>query len=94
MAAEKKGLMYHGKPVVRKGNRIFYGNLSDRYILALTVLESKKMNGIETATKIRVEIQDNDGVLGSGRTYRKTERENLYRALDIGMFWLSEALEN
>ncbi|MCH5184487.1 MAG: hypothetical protein J1F64_00035 [Oscillospiraceae bacterium] len=94
MAAAKKAFMYRGKPIIRKGDRIFYGNLDDRYILTLTVLEAAEMNGVNAATKVKVEIQDNDGVLGTGKTYRKTERENLYRALDIGTFWLSEALES
>lgn len=93
-AAAKKELKYHGKPLIRKNNQLFYGNLEDRYILVLTVISSSQVEDIEVATKVKVEIQDNEGVIGKGRTYRKTERDNLYRALDIGSFWLSEALEN
>ena len=38
---KKKGLMYKGKPLLRCGNRIYYGNLEDKLILALDIVESK-----------------------------------------------------
>lgn len=89
-----KILTYYGKPIIRKGKQIFYGHMNDRYILKLTILNAEKVKDIDVATKVRVEIQDNTSDLGNGKTYRKTERENLYSALDLGVFWLSEALEN
>lgn len=89
-----KILKYFEKPIIRKGKQIFYGNVNDRYILKLTILESNNINDLDVATKVRVEIQDNTTDFGNGKTYRKTERENLYTALDLGMFWLSEALES
>ena len=55
----KKELRYQGKPIIRKGNRIFYGNLNDRYILVLTVTETTKLDDLDIATKVQVEIQDN-----------------------------------
>ena len=39
---KKKGLMYKGKPLLRCGNRIYYGNLEDKLILALDIVESSK----------------------------------------------------
>ncbi len=90
----KKELRYHGKPIIRKGSKIFYGNLNDRYILVLTVTETSKFQDMDIASKVKVEIQDNKGTVGSGHTYRKTERGNIYSALDIGSFWLSQALDN
>lgn len=86
-------LMYKGKPLNRKGKQIFYGNTDDRYILVLTVTESTKKNNIYISTKVNVEIQDNSGEPGKGKSFRKTERENLYQALEIGEFWLRQALE-
>ncbi|MCX7715400.1 MAG: hypothetical protein N2171_06705 [Clostridia bacterium] len=91
--AVKKGLTYKGKPVIRKGNVIFYGNLEDKYILVLTIMETKLEKGVNMATKVRLQLQDNSGELGKGKVYRQTERDNLYRAFDIGSFWLQDALE-
>jgi hypothetical protein len=92
-AKKKKPLMYKGKPVFRCGNRIYYGNLEDKYILVLDVLETKKCNDLEAATKVKLQLMDNQAELGQGQVYRKSERENLYKAFDLGAWWLQEALE-
>jgi len=92
-AKKSKVFTYKDKPVIRKGNEIYYGNLEDKYILALKILETKEEHGLQLATKIRMELQDNSGELGKGRVYRKSEREDLYHAFDIGAFWLQDALE-
>lgn len=95
MAAVKKAkqLMYKGKPIYRVGNTIYYGNLSDQLILVLNIKESKAVNGVEIATKVELELMDNTGELGAGQIFRKTERENLYKALDLGTWWLQDALQ-
>lgn len=92
-AKKKKELTYKGKPVYRKGNKIFYGNLEDPLILVLEILETKKTGDIETATKVKFSIQDNNvDELGTGTEYRVGERDNLYKAFDIGVWWLQDAL--
>lgn len=94
MAKKKTGLEYKGKPLYRKGDRLFYGNLEDKYILVLDVLEKKKAEGIEVATKVKIQIQDNENEHpGNGKVFRKSEKDNLYRALDIGAWWLQCANE-
>lgn len=94
MSVQKnKYLTYREKPIIRKGDDIYYGNLDDKYILALKVLETKEEYGMKVATKIKLELQDNSGELGKGGVYRKTEREDLYHALDLGAFWLEDALD-
>ena len=34
-------LTYKGKPLVRKGNEIYYGNMTDPYVLYLQVMTTK-----------------------------------------------------
>ena len=92
-AKKKKGLNYKEKPLIRCGNRIFYGNLEDKYILVLDVLDSTPIEDIEHSTKVKIQLMDNTGKLGEGQVYRKAERENLYKALDIGEWWLQDALQ-
>lgn len=93
MAEKKKQqLTYKGKPLYRKGKRLFYGNLEDKYILVMDILETKKVKDLDVATKVKLQVQDNSGDLGKGQTFRQSERENLFEALDIGEWWLSEAL--
>lgn len=93
-AKKKKFLTYKGKPLIRCGNRIYYGNLEDKYILVLDILDSKESNGIKLSTKVKLQLMDNTGDLGKGQVYRKAERDNLYKALDIGEWWLQDALQS
>ena len=92
-AKKKKVLTYNGKPIMRCGNRIYYGNLADKLILVLDILESKKVNDLEVSQKILVQVMDNTGELGKGQVFRKATRDNLYKALDIGEWWLKDALK-
>ena len=93
VAKKKKVLTYKGKPVYRKGNKLFYGNLEDPLILMLEIAETKKVQNINVATKVKFSIQDNNvDEIGTGTNYRSGEREDLYKAFDIGAWWLQDAL--
>lgn len=91
-AKKKKLLMYKGKPLIKCGDRIYYGNLDDKCILVLDLLESKDNKDVKNSTKVKVQVMDNTGEFGKGQVYRKGERENLYKALDIGEWWLNDAI--
>ena len=95
MAATKKakGLTFKGKPIYRKGNKIYYGNLEDKLILEIEILETKKVGDIDVSTKVKFSIQDNTvDEVGTGINYRTGERNDLYKAFDIGSWWLQDAL--
>ena len=95
MAATKKKrvLTYKGKPVYRKGNKLFYGNLEDPLIMMLEITETKKVQNINVATKVKFSIQDNTvEEIGTGTNFRTGERDDLYKAFDIGAWWLQDAL--
>lgn len=94
MAVKKvKEFTYKGKPVYRKGNMIFYGDLSKDLILVLEIDESEKLGDYNIAKKVKFHIQDNTGEIGKGVNYRSGERDNLYEAFDIGTWWLQDALD-
>ncbi len=90
---KKKVLTYNGTPIIRCGNRIYYGNLEDKLILVLDITKTMKVNGLEVADEVLVQVMDNTGELGEGQVFRKATRENLYKALDIGEWWLKDALK-
>lgn len=90
---KKKMLMYKGKPIYRIGNRIYYGNLDDSLILVMDIVETEKVGEFDVTKKVKFHIQDNTGELGKGQNYRSGEREDLYKAFDIGSWWLQDALE-
>lgn len=97
MAIKKKepaqGMLYKGKPLLRRGNLLYYGNADDDYILMMTIQETTKIIDLEVATSVQVQLQTND-VPGKERVVKKAERDGIYSALDLGEFWLEEALSS
>ena len=94
MAKKTKLLTYKDKPIYRQGNKIYYGDLSERLILVMEIVETEEKNGIQLTKKVKFHVQDNTGELGKGVNYRTGERDNLYEAFDIGAWWLQDALES
>ena len=94
MAADKKiPLSYKGRPLRRKDNLIYYGSMADSHIVMLQVLESKKVNDIDVATRVSVQLQLTDPAVKSrDRIVKKSEKAGLYTALDFGCVWLERAL--
>jgi arginyl-tRNA synthetase len=95
MADEKKaeGLIYKNHPLRRIGNMIYYGSMADKYIVMLQVLENKKEQDLEVASKVSVQLQLTDPDLKSrDRVVKKAEKDSLYAAMDVGAIWLERAL--
>ena len=94
MAAAKK-LMYKGLPLRRKDNLIYYGNMSDKYIVMLQILDTEKVEDLNLAKRVSVQLQLTDPDIRSrDRVVKKGEKEGLYTALDLGAVWLERALTN
>jgi hypothetical protein len=88
-------MTYKGKPFVRCGNEIYYGNMADPYVLYLQILTTKKENGEELADKIHLVLLSTDASKAlPERIMRQTTKVGLYNALDIGGIWLEKALSD
>ena len=93
MADENAVLMYKGRPLMRKDNMIYYGSMADSHIVMMQVLETKKMNDMDVATRVSVQLQLTDPAAKSrDRIVKKSEKSGLYTALDFGSVWLERAL--
>ena len=91
--AQSKVLTYKGHPLRRKDNMIYYGSMTDSYIIMLQILSTEKVKDMEVATKVAVQLQLTDPDLKSrDRVVRKSEKPSLYSALDLGAIWLQRAL--
>ena len=94
MAAAKK-LMYKGLPLRRKDNFIYYGNMSDKYIVMLQILDTEPVQDLNLAKRVSVQLQLTDPDIRSrDRVVKKSEKEGVYTALDLGAVWLERALSN
>ena len=95
MAEKKKAkfLSYKGKPLVRCGNIIYYGNMTDDYVIMLQILSTKKVKELDVADKVSVQLWRTDPDLRPrARIIKKSEKKGLYQAMDIGSVWLDLAL--
>ena len=93
MAETKIPLEYKGHPLRRKDNLIYYGSMADKYIIMLQVLDSKKVDDLDVATKVSVQLQLTDPDLKSrDRVVKKSEKDSLYAAMDVAAVWLERAL--
>ena len=91
--AEEKILTYKGHPLMRKDNLIYYGSMADSHIIMMQILESKKQGDFDVATRVSVQLQLTDPAAKSrGRIVKKSEKNGLYAALDVGCVWLERAL--
>ena len=95
MAETKKGegLVYKNHPLRRVDNLIYYGSMADKYIVLLQILDTKKEKDMDVATRVSVQLQRTDPDLKSrDRVVKRSEKDNLYAAMDVGCIWLERAL--
>ncbi|MFI3250983.1 MAG: hypothetical protein R3Y07_08475 [Eubacteriales bacterium] len=91
--AEKKPLSYRGHLLRRKENLIYYGTMSEKYIIMMQVMNTEKKNDLEVATKVAVRLEYTDPDVSSrDRVVKKTEKNSLYAAMDVATVWLERSL--
>lgn len=86
-------LEYKGYPLMRADNIIYYGSMSDEYIIMMQILSSKKVGDLDVATKVALQLErTSSNIKAKDRVIKKTEKNGLYDALDIAEVWLKRAL--
>ena len=102
MASAKNALVYKGHPLRRKDNILYYGSMSDKYIIMMQIMDTKPVKPVagaesagelKVATRVSVQLQLTDPTLSSKRRVeKKTEKDSLYAAMDVASVWLERAL--
>jgi arginyl-tRNA synthetase len=93
--AKKKaeGLVYKGHPLRRKDTLVYYGSMAEKYIVMLQILDTADRDGVAVPTRVSLQLQLTDPDLKSrDRVVKKSEKNGLYSALDVGAVWLDRAL--
>ncbi len=86
---------YKGFPLVRHEDVIYYGSMSDDYVVMLQILKKEKVNDIDVASKIKIYHMSTDLNLPPNKAITKTsEKESLYEALDLANAWLLRSTKN
>ena len=93
MATENIPLTYKGHPLRRKDNLIYYGSMADKYIILLQIMDTKKVQDLDVATRVAIQLQLTDPELKSrDKVVKKSEKDSLYAAIDVTAVWLDRAL--
>ena len=88
-------LMYKGKPLVRKGNTLYYGNMQDEFVIMLSIMDSHEVNGIQISHKVVFHLLNTDPTVNPlEAVVKRSEKKGLWAAMDIGSVWLERALQH
>ena len=92
--SKAEGLIYKGRPLRRVDNFIYSGTMSDKYIIMMQILDTKKDQDLNVASRVSVQLQLTDPTLKSrDRIVKKSEKDSLYAAMDVAAIWLERALK-
>ena len=84
-------LTYKDKPLVRKGNTVYYGDMTEKYIVKLDILSSHTEGELEVADKIKVSLIRNDSEK-LDNVKKTTEKNGFAEAMQFATTWLENAL--
>lgn len=91
---KEKMLTYKGKPLVRSGNTIYFGDMADPYVAMLQILDSKAFGDTELPQKVSIQILSTDSELRpKERVKKRSEKATLYEAMRIASIWLERMLD-
>lgn len=88
--ADSAFFTYKGYPLVRKGTDIYYGNMTDEYVVMIKILNSHKIGDLDVADKLRVQLCLTASDIDASKLIQKTsERNSFYEAIDLANVWLT-----
>ncbi|MCM1115343.1 MAG: hypothetical protein NC397_07600 [Clostridium sp.] len=88
-------LEYKGKPLVRSGNTIYYGKMSDPFVICINIIDAQdNVKDLKISGKVAIQLLDTDpDVSPKEKIVKKSEKVGLFNALDLGAVWLKRALK-
>jgi hypothetical protein len=82
-------LEYKGRPLVRQGDDIYYGDLSAEYHVYMMIMDEKESSkGVNVPTTIMVQLRQKDSVIPKKQNLCTN---GLVDALEIAVAWLDRA---
>lgn len=89
MMEEKKFFMYKNRPLVRKENVMYYGDIGEDYVCMLTIESFNELKDIKIGNKVFLQLISTDpNVSTQDVVVKHTVKNSLYDALDIAGIWI------
>jgi len=86
-------LTYKGKPLLRKGNTLYYGSMAERFLIHLEITETEKAGDLDVAKKVLIYLEDtNTNLKPKDQIVKKSEKATLFDAMELAEIWLDRAL--
>lgn len=87
--------MYKDRPLVRNKDIVYYGRMSDPYVVMMQIQTKKKNGDMEVADKISMQMISTDlNVPPEKLVLKKSEKQGWYQALDVASSWLDRMDRN
>ena len=83
-------LHYMDKPLVREGDTICYGDMTEKCILILEIMSYKEVDGKKVPKNILIQVIDSKD---PNKIIKQGTKEGLHDAFSIGVVWLDLALK-
>ena len=85
--------LYKGKPFIRCKDVIYYGNMSDPFVVKFEIKEKTQQGDINISNKIIVQLLETiTNLSGKKKIVKSSEKNSLYDAVDIANVWLERSL--
>ena len=92
---EQNCLTYKGRPLVRSGDTIYYGNMADKYVALIQIKSKKMQDEQEIADQVIIQLLATDEKLSlKDRIANKGERRGLAEAIELADIWLTRYLKD
>ena len=88
---EGKYLMYKDRPLVREGDTICYGDLSEPCIRVMEIMSYKEVDGQKIPDTIIVQVVES---ADQNKIIRQGTKNGFYEAFGYGLIWLEQALKS
>ena len=85
-----KYLEYKGRPLVREGDTICYGDMDEKCVLILEILSYKKEDGKDLPDNVFIQVVDTKN---QSNILRQGSEKGLFEAFELGLIWLEHELK-
>ncbi|MBQ4153288.1 MAG: hypothetical protein IJD11_02935 [Oscillospiraceae bacterium] len=86
---------YKGKPLVRKGDTVYYGDMSDPYVVMLNIQGTEKKFDMDMAGNVTIQLMATDPTINPLESIiKRGEKKGFYPALELADIWLQRALRD